>query len=226
MRVIITFCVLWLVPNVLTAQSYILPTAFPFEKVKVSGNIHVQFVVSDSMLLQFEGDTVPEQLNIAWSDSILTLKSPTELNKMPAIQVKLYHTGLSGLEITRGALVQSADTLLIHTLSLRVETGGKAEFAIATDSLSARVNQGADIILRGFTRSQLIHAKTAGNFLGYELEAENTWIKASTGAQVKVKSSKFLNASANTTAFVGYLGMPVHTSFKNGTGGTITQENQ
>ena len=226
MRAIITFCILWLVPNVLTAQGYILPAEIPFEKVKVSGNIHVQFVVSDSMLLQFEGDTVPEQLNIAWSDGVLTLKTPTGLKKAPAIQVKLYHTGLSGLGITRGALVQSADTLLTHVLSLEADSGGKAEFVINTDSLSARVTQGADIILRGSTRSQLIHANTAGNFLGYELEAESTWVKASTGAQVKVKSSKYLNANASSTAFVAYLGKPDHTEFKNNTGGKITQQNQ
>jgi hypothetical protein len=226
MRAIITLCILWLVPNILTAQSYILPSEIPSEKIKISGNIHLQFVVSDSMFLQFESDTVPELLNISWSDGILTLKTPSELKKTPAIQVKLYHRGFSGLEITRGALVQSADTLLIHVFSLRVDSGGKAEFAIDTDSLSAKVTQGGDIILRGSTRSQLIHAKTAGNFLGYELEAERTWVKASTGAQVKVKSSAFLNASASSTAFVAHLGMPDHTEFKKNTGGKITQQNQ
>ena len=76
MRAIIIFCLLWFIPNFLSAQTYILPTEIPFEKVKVSGNIHLQFVASDSMLLQFEGDTVPEQLNIEWSDGILTLKVP------------------------------------------------------------------------------------------------------------------------------------------------------
>jgi hypothetical protein len=226
MRAIIILCILWFIPNILHAQGYILPTEIPFEKVKISGNIHLQFVASDSMLLQFEGDTVPEQLNIEWSDGILTLKMPTELKKAPAIRVKLYHKGPSDLEITRGAVVQSADTLSTSVLSLRADSGGKAEFAIDTDSLSARVTQGGDIILQGSTRSQLIHANTAGNFLGYELEAKSTWVKASTSAQVKVNSSVYLNVNSKSTAFVGYLGMPDHTAFKNSTGGKITQQNQ
>ena len=226
MRAIITFCILWFIPNAVSAQGYILPTEIPFEQLKVNGNIHLELVVSDIKQLQFEGDTVPEQLNIEWSDGILTLKTRTELKQEPAIQAKLHLSSLSGLEIVRGAVVQSADILKTTTLSLRADTGGKAEFAIDTDSLSARVNQGADIILRGKTRSQLIHANTVGNFLGYELEAESTWVKASTGAQVKVNTSKYLNANSNSTAFVGYMGMPSHTAFKNSTGGKITQQNQ
>ena len=226
MRAIITLCILWLVPNILTAQSYILPSEIPSEKVKISGNIHLQFVVSDSEFLQFESDTVPELLNISWSDGFLTLKTPTELKKTPAIQVKLYHTGFSGLEITRGAVVQSAGILKTSILSLKADTGGKAEFAIEADSVSARVNQGSDIILSGSTRSQSIHAITMGNYLGYELEAESTWVKATTGAQVKVNTSSYLNANSKSGAFVGYLGKPAHTAFKNSTGGKITQQNQ
>ncbi len=176
--------------------------------------------------MEFVGDTVPEQMNIQWSDGILSLKVNTELKKTPATQVKLYLESISRLEISRGAVVQSADTLNSSVLSIRADAGGKAEFAILCDSLNARLTQGADIILRGSTRSQSIQANTAGNFLGYELEAESTWVKASTSAQVKVNSSGYLNVKSNSAAFVGYKGNPDHTAFKNGTGGKITQQDQ
>jgi len=201
-----------------------LTANLPVEQMKVSGNIHLELVASDSMLLQFESDSVPENLSIEWSDSKLTLKTRSELKKAPAIHVTLYYTALNGLEISRGARVQSADTLRSQILTVRVETGGKAEFVILTDSLSARVNQGADIILSGATRSQLIHAYTVGNFLGYELLADSTWIKAATGAQVKVNCSVFLNVNSTSKAFVGYVGAPEKTEFKTSVGGKITQQ--
>lgn len=224
MRALLTFSILWFIHIAVAAQEYLLPVESPFEQVKVTGNIHLQLVASDTTLLLFEGVAVPEALELEWIENRLTLKTRSELKKAPAIKVKLHYTTLSGLEITRGAVVQSADTLKTETLSLRVETGGKAEFVIVTDSLSARVNQGADIILRGVTRSQLINAYTVGNYLGYELEADSTWVKAATGAQVKVKSSKFLNASATSNAFVGYLGTPEQKKFKSSVGGKITQQ--
>jgi hypothetical protein len=208
------------------AQEHPLPVQSPFERIKVSGNIHLQLIATGTPRILVDEESVPDKLDIEWSDHILILKTRSELNNNPAIRVKLEYASLTGLEISRGAVVQSADTLKTKILTLNVETGGKAEIFVVADSLSARVNQGSDIILRGSARSQLINANTLGNYLGYELAADNTWVKAATGAQVKVNSSKLLNANANSKAFVGYRGNPEHKILKNSTGGEITQQNQ
>lgn len=206
------------------AQGYVIPAEIPFEQLEVQGNIHLQLIISEKAQLEFETDTIPEELNISWKDGTLSLKNPLELKKSPAINIKLYLTALAGLEITRGAVVQSADVIKGQMLIIKADTGGKAEFAIEADSLNARVNQGSDLILSGSTRSQSIHAITAGNFLGYELESHNAWVKANTGAQVKVNCINYLNASVNSGAFLGYLNEPDHTLFKRSTGGKISQE--
>ncbi|MEA3462238.1 MAG: head GIN domain-containing protein [Bacteroidota bacterium] len=226
MKAIITLFILWLIPLTVAAQEFILPAVSPFEEVKVAGNIHLELVVSDETHLKFEGEDEAEKLNISWSKGTLTLKTPTALKKTSAIKVKLYCTELTGLEITRGAVVQSADVVPARTLSLKADTGGKAEFAISSDSINARVHKGSDIILRGNTGSLSVVANSSGNFLGYELAAENTWVKANTGAQVKVNSSEYLNAYSTGGAFVGYMGNPEQTEFKSTLGGDIIQEKQ
>lgn len=146
------------------AQEHPLPVQSPFERVKVSGNIHLQLIASDTPRILVDEESVPDKLDIEWGDHILILKTRSKLNNDPAIRVKLEYASLTGLEITRGAVVQSADTLKTNILTLNVETGGKAEFIVLADSLSVRVNQGSDIILRGSARSQLINANTLGNY--------------------------------------------------------------
>ena len=225
MKAIITWTILSFLHLTTPAQEYTLPAKNQVDQVKIAGNIHLVLIASDSMLLQFESDSVPETLDIEWTGNRLTLKTRSELKKAPAIRMTLYYASLTRLEIIRGARVQSADTLITDFLSLQLATGGKAEFNILTDSLTARVNQGADIILHGTTRSQLINAYTMGNYLGFELDADSTWIKAASGAQVKVNSSKYLNANATSKAFVGYLGTPEKVEFKTSVGGEITQQN-
>ena len=89
------------------------------------------------------------------------------------------------------------------------------------DSLSARVNQGADIILYGRTRSQYVNAYTWGNYLAYELEAQDAYVKAATGAQVKVNSNRLLDANATSKAFVGYWGDPEQKKVKTSVGGEV-----
>lgn len=225
MRTSIIICLLGIMSLSANAQGYVIPAEIPFETLEVQGNIHLELVWSDLTQLEFDGDTIPEQLTIQWSDGVLALKNPLELKKSPAIKVKLYLSSLSGLEITRGSVVQSADMLKFPVLSIKADTGGKAEFAIEADSVYARVNQGSDVILSGSTRSQSIHAITAGNYLGYEMEATNTWVKASTGAQVKVNCTGHLHANIKSGAFLGYRGKPDHTDLKRGTGGKISEEN-
>ncbi len=224
MRTTIFILLLAIISLSLSAQGYVIPAEIPFDKLEVQGNIHLELVWSEQTQLEFESDTVPEELNMKWSNGVLALKNPLELKKSSAIKVKLYLSSLSGLEITRGSVVQSADVMKFPVLSIKADTGGKAEFTIDTDSLYARINQGSDVILSGKTRSQSLHAVTAGNFLGYELEAENTWVKATTGAQVKVNCTGYLNANIKSGAFLGYRGKPDHTAFKSGTGGKISEE--
>lgn len=226
MRAKIAFFILWIIPLNLAAQEFTLPSASQFKQVKVAGNIHLELIASDSTFLKFEEESEANKLNISWGNGMLTLKTPTEFKKTPAIKVKLYFAELSGLEINRGAVVQSVDTLPFRTLSISADTGGKAEFALYADSISARVVKGSDIILRGNTRSLSVIANSAGNFLGYELDAKKAWVKANTGAQIKVYSTEYLNANSSGGAFVGYMGNPELKEVTSSLGGDITQEKQ
>jgi len=194
----------------------------PFEKLKVSGNIHLELVLSDTQQLFISSEENAETVDIETGDDLLILKAKSELNNAPAIEMKLHYINLSSLEITKGSLIQSVDTLTSILLQLDVLSGGKAEIWIRVDSLNARVNQGADVILYGSTRSQFVNAYTWGNYLAFDLEAVDSYVKAATGAQVKVNTSRLLDASATSKAFVGYLGEPEQKKVKTSVGGEIT----
>jgi hypothetical protein len=226
MKALIAYFILWIIPLTLAAQEFTLPAASPFKQVKVAGNIHLELVSSDSNFLKFDEESEADKLNISWGNGMLTLNNPLDLKKSPAISVKLYCTEISGLEITRGAVVQSADILTFRTLNLSADSGAKVELTLSSDSISARVVKGSDIILSGNTRSLSVTANSAGNFLGYELEAKNAWVKANTGAQIKVYSSDYLNANSTGGAFVGYMGDPELKEVKNSLGGDVIQEKQ
>ena len=218
--IIILSCMLALL-SPLKGQQHVHKLNTPFEQLKVSGNVHVILVPSKTSYLEFDSESFPESLVVEQDLSQLVLKSKTELKQSEAIEFKLYLSSLSALEVVRGAVVQSGDTLHFENLNLRTDTGGKAEFTIVSDALIARVNQGSDLILYGSTRSLEVNANTVANFLGYGLQAENAFVKASTGAQVKVTVSGVLNASASGKSFVGYDGDPDKKEFSTSLGGKI-----
>ena len=198
----------------------------PFNHLKVSGNIHLELILSDKQQLIFKSKEDGEALKIETEKAHLLLKSKSELSNDPSIDLKLHYVELRGIEVRKGGRVQSGDTVTAETLQLDVLTGGKVELMLRVDSLSAKVNQGADIILYGTARSQLINAYTWGNYLGYDLEALNSYVKAATGAQVKVHALKLLDANATSKAFVGYRGEPELKKVKQSVGGEITPQSE
>ena len=222
MKPITIIIVACLAMNQVTGQERAVSLDSPFTHLKVSGNIHLELVLSDSLHLTVLSEENLDALDVKIVDERLVLKTKSELNNAPSIDLKLHYVKLSGIEITKGGRVQSGDILHSELLQLDALTGGKVELTIQVDSLSARVNQGADIILYGNVRSQFINAYTWGNYLAYELDAENSYVKAATGAQIKVNTSKLLEANATSKAFVGYRGEPDLKHLKTSVGGEIT----
>jgi len=198
----------------------------PFDHLKVSGNIHVELIVSDNQELVFVSEGNSDDLEFKIGGGGFHLKTRTELSNSDAIEVKLYFVNLCGIEVLKGGRVQSADTIKSKFLELDVVSGGKTELMIHVDSLDARVNQGADIILSGTAGSQHVNAYSWGNYLAFDLEARDSYVKAATGAQVKVTTRRLLNANATSKAYVGYSGDPVHKKIKTSVGGEVTPLSQ
>jgi hypothetical protein len=226
MRATFIFSILFVLLLPAVGQQHIHKLSAPYEHLKVSGNIHLRLLPSDVTYLEFESAEFPESLTISQDKDQLLLRGKTELKQSPALECKLYIENLSQLVVSRAAVVHSSDTLPYETLSLKVETGGKAEITVASDSLNARVSQGSDIILYGTTRILQVNANTVGNCLAYDLQATHAWVKAATGSQVKVKVSGLLNANAAGKSFVGYMGDPEVKEFTTSLGGEITPQTE
>jgi len=223
MRTILSILLLAVLILPLSSQDTLLSLETPFEHLKVSGNIRLELIPSDIQELEFAVDQDREAIKLESKENGLSLKAKTELKKGPAIQVKLKYSTLSGLEVVKGAHVSAADTLKTGIFTLRAETGGKAELRILADSISARVNQGADIILYGRARVQSVNAYTWGNYLSYDLEVHETRVEAATGAQVKVNAGNSLNISSTSNATVGYWGDPGEKQISTSVGGEVTR---
>ena len=193
-----------------------------FNRLKASGHIHVLLVPSEEQKLEIISTDHSEEYQVDFEGQTLGLTYKSEISKVPRLEVKLHYKTLVGINISKGVVVQSSDTLRGETLELDVLSGAKAELKIRMDQLDARVNQGADIILYGRAGIQHVDAFSWGNYLAYDLYTIETHVKAATGAQVKVSAEKVLEANATSKAFVGYSGEPASKSFKTSVGGEIT----
>ena len=222
MRIVTALLFLGLLGTGIRAQESQTATGISFTRLKASGHIHIELVPSAEHKLEIVSKDHSDEYEVDYQQQTLVVKYKSEITNVPRLEVKLHYGELSGIELSKGATVQSADTLRTESLELDVLSGAKVELKLHVDLLDARVNQGADIILYGIAGEQRVDAYSWGNYLAYDLETAEAYVKAATGAQVKVTAERLLEANATSKAFVGYSGEPARKSFKTSVGGEIT----
>lgn len=222
MKHLIALLGLFLSPLILCSQSNMSSELSGFSTLQVSGNINLEIQTANSGHLDFELESQLDQVDVELLDNVLKIKGKTELGNEPALNLTLYfNENLTDIVSSKGARIISRDTIHGASLALKATTGGKMELVVVLESLDVTISQGSDIVLYGQTNSQNVKVSAWGNYLAYELEAEDAYIKASSKSQAKVVARRIINATSNGKSFVGYIGEPESTYVKTSLGGEV-----
>jgi hypothetical protein len=164
----------------------------------------------------------PEDVSLEFKNGELRIWIRPSISKDDNIAIKLPYSKLNKIQASAGAVINSARDLEANDLDLHAKSGGKIELSVEVGSINAKVTQISDIILYGLAVSQNVSVGTGGNYLAYDLDCQDTYIKVSSGSQGKVTASRKIEATANSKAFIGYIGDPVSTYTKTSLGGEIS----
>lgn len=206
----------------LYGQNRITVTLQDFTKLSVSGSVRVEIVPSASHKMSITAKNgMPEEVNYEIKDGELKIRARADLKQENEIAIKLPYSRLTSIEAATGAVINSREDLVSETLDLKALTGGKIELSIEARMVDAKVSQVSDIILYGNTVSQIVLANTGGNYLAYDMECEEANVKATSGAQIKIKAAKKIEATANSKGFVAYIGDPESSHAQTSLGGVV-----
>lgn len=194
----------------------------PFVELYVTGGIDVELIPSDAKELSITSrNGQPEEVNVEFKNNGLYLKIRPKIVKDDIISVKLPYSQLLKIDVAAGAVVNSARDLVASDINLVATSGGKIEISLAADMINAKVVHVSDIVLYGKAESQEVSVNTGGNYLAYDLDCKDSYVKVSSGAQAKVTASRLIEATANSKGFIGYIGDPETARIKTSLGGEI-----
>jgi hypothetical protein len=166
-----------------------------FSSLSVSGRIDLELIPSESKEISITSlNGNPDDVNIEFKNGNLKIWIRPAITKDDEINIKLPYKKLSQIEAAAGALINSARDLESEILDLKASSGGKIELSIQSNELTAKVTQVSDIVLYGNVVSQKVTVNTGGNYLAYDLKAQDTYIKVSSGSQGKVTASRIIEA--------------------------------
>ena len=195
-----------------------------FNVLDVSNGITVQLILARENAIEIEVENLePDKVTYEISDNTLKLRARKGLNKEAEVWVKLYYVSLNSIITEARASVWSEEDLYAGSLNLNIGNGGETRLRIHSDSLYATVAEGAILYLKGETEYLNVKAGTGATFSGYDFQSEKAIVLASSGGKAKIAASSYLDATANSKGFIGYIGDPETLKQNTSMGGEIVK---
>lgn len=193
-----------------------------FTKLSVMGKMRCEIFPSETEKVEISiKGSEPGNIITVVEDGTLNIRMKTNTPTDAIIKVKVFYKDIKNIVSQSQALIVNQDTLRSAHMDFVAKTGGKMELKLKLESLSADVKQGATMVFSGEVGKQEIQATSGGIYSAYELESEDSYVKANSGGKAKVVSNRIIDATASSKAFIGYQGKPASTYIKTSMGGEI-----
>ncbi len=182
--------------------------ASAFEAIVVSEDLTVYVSQGDSLSIRVEADDNIMAL-------IITDINSGELHVHTARNIgratkKIYVSlpKISGLKSSKGAILQTQNTIKGDSLVLETSTGSILHADLWYKKVQLNSKEGSDLNLAGQAENTNITVSSGSRINAEEFKADNCRAKASYGGRIKLKVSKSLVADANTGGTIIYIGNP------------------
>ena len=128
---------------------------------------------------------------------------------------------ISRIISTSGSDVHGNNTISTDELELKTTSGSDMKLDINTTILNCESTSGSDLRLSGKTQKLIAEASSGSDIKAGNLGAESSQVRASSGADVTVNTSKELTANASSGGDIKYYGNPEKVNKNNSASGSV-----
>jgi len=207
--------------NVVTEERTISPD---FNEINVSQGLDVYISQSDAVGLSVEADENLQDLIMTdVENSILRIYTKENIRRAQSKKIILSIETISAIKATSGSDVYSSNTISLSNLDLHATSGADITLDVITDILECKSTSGSDIKVTGTTTNFMAEATSGSDIDASNLKAEISNVKATSGADISVHTSKELTANATSGGDVKYSGNPKKVNKSDNSAGSVKQ---
>jgi len=196
-----------------------------FNSVEVSRGLELILTQSDTESLTVEADeNLHELITTNIENDVLIISTTDNIGNSASKKVLLSFKNLNSIKATSGSEVYSTNTIQVEDIELHTTSGSDMELTINAVSISCQSTSGSDMELKGKTDVFIAEASSGGSIEAEDLITLNAQVKASSGADVVVNTSKKLTAKASSGGDIRYVGNPEIVEKSDGVSGSIKRE--
>lgn len=180
-----------------------------FKTIKVSQGLDLYITQSNTVSLSVEADeNLHDLIMTEVENDILRIYTSENIRSAASKKIMLNISDISAIKATSGSDVYSTNTIEVDDLELSSTSGANMELTVSTRTLVCKTTSGSDINLSGKTQILKASATSGSDIDARSLNAEISDVKATSGADISVNTSKELTAKATSGGDVRYSGDP------------------
>lgn len=196
-----------------------------FNAIKASEGLDVYLTQSDNENITIEADENLHELIITEVvNGVLKIHTKENIGRASAKKVRVSFKDISKIASTSGSDVYATNTISADHLDLSTSSGSDMKLKVNTTVLNCHSSSGSDLRLSGQTEKLIADASSGSDIKAGDLKAESSQVKASSGADITVNTSKELIAKASSGGDIRYYGNPSKVDKKNSSSGSVKKK--
>jgi hypothetical protein len=141
-------------------------------------------------------------------NNVLRIYTTKNIRRANSRKINLTIEDINAIKATSGSEVVSTNTIKVDELELNSTSGAEIKLDVTAESVNSRSTNGSEIKLSGTTNLLIAEATSGSNIEASQLRARTSKVKATSGANISVNTSKELTARATSGGDVRYSGNP------------------
>ena len=196
-----------------------------FSTINATEGLDVYLTQSDNESIVVEADENLHDLILTEiKDGVLKIHTKENIGKCKAKKVLVSFKDISQIIATSGSDVYSTNAINADNLDLKTTSGSDMTLEVNTNTLTCESTSGSDLKLSGRTRALIAEATSGSDIKAGHLIAESSEVKATSGADITINTSKELTARATSGGDINYYGNPEKVDKKDSSSGSIRKK--
>lgn len=205
--------------NVITKERAVSES---FSAIKATEGLNVYITQGGEEHISVEADENLHDLILTdIENGVLRIHAKQNIGNASAKKIHVNFKEISKIISTSGSSLHATNTISTNELELKTTSGSSMKLEVNTSSLNCNSTSGSSLRVSGETEKLIAEATSGSDIKAGNLEAESSHVKASSGADVTVNTSKELTAKATSGADIKYYGNPEKVSKSNNVSGSI-----
>lgn len=179
----------------------------PFSSIKATEGLDVYLTQSDNESISVEADENLQELILTEvKDGVLKIHTKQNIGRSTSKKVTVTFKDISSIISTSGSDVYSTNIINTEELQLKTTSGSDMTLEVNTTVLNCKSTSGSDLRLSGKTERLIAEATSGSDIKAENLIAESSQVKATSGADITINTSKELTAKATSGGDIKYYG--------------------